>query len=191
MFLMKVCRAGFLIITFGLAAVQALAQDDAAAQAKIDSALSAAPAAITQDATILDWSFDADGKFVVLREGTNGWSCLPDEPTTEVNNPLCFDEAALTWVYALVSGEAPNLTVPGFGYMLLGDEAFSNSNPGATEPAADHWMSTDPYMMFILPSGVDLGGMSHDEHSPGPFVMWRGTPYQHIMVPAGVSHHDD
>ncbi|MCK6578328.1 MAG: hypothetical protein L6Q98_09520 [Anaerolineae bacterium] len=107
MFLMKVCRAGFLIITFGLAAVQALAQDDAAVQAKIDSALSAAPAAITQDATILDWSFDADGKFVVLREGTNGWSCLPDEPTTEVNNPLCFDEAALTWVYALVSGEAP------------------------------------------------------------------------------------
>src|SRR4051794_16493272 len=48
------------------------------AQAKFVDAMSAGPATITKDATILDWAMDANGKFVVLRQGSNTWSCLPD-----------------------------------------------------------------------------------------------------------------
>ncbi|MBL8163943.1 MAG: hypothetical protein JNJ61_18290 [Anaerolineae bacterium] len=175
----------FIMVAASLAVLIVTAQDDSETQAKIESAMSAAPAAIAQDATILDWEFDADGKFVVLREGTNGWSCLPDDPSTPVNNPICLDDVVMEWFYALLAGEEPSVTVPGFSYQLQGDEAFSNSDPGVTEPAADHWMSTAPYMMVILPAEVDLSGFSTDEHSDGPFVMWAGTPYQHIMVPVG------
>jgi len=183
-------KMSLIIVATGLAVLSVTAQDDSETQAKIENAMSAAPAAIAQDATILDWAFDADGKFVVLREGTNGWSCLPDEPSTPINNPICFDEVLLEWLYALLAGEEPDVTVPGFSYQLQGDEAFSNSDPGATEPTADHWISSAPYMMVILPADVDLSSLSTDEHSDGPFVMWADTPYQHIMVPVGNAEED-
>lgn len=183
-------KIALIIVAAGLAVLVVTAQDDSETQAKIENAMGAAPAAIAQDATILDWAFDADGEFVVLREGTNGWSCLPDEPSTPINNPICLDEVLLEWLCALLAGEEPNVTVPGFSYQLQGDEALSNSDPGATEPAEDHWMSTAPYMMVILPAGVDLSGLTTDEHSDGPFVMWAGTPYQHIMVPVGDAKQD-
>ena len=46
------------------------------AQDAIQSATSAAPSSISADATVMDWSFN------VLREGSNGWTCLPDRPNT-------------------------------------------------------------------------------------------------------------
>ncbi len=45
-----------------------------AAEEKIDSALSAAPTSLSRDARVMDW----DGK--VLRQGNNGYTCLPDIP---------------------------------------------------------------------------------------------------------------
>lgn len=186
----RTLKIALVIATAGLATAIVTAQDNSDTQAKIEDALSAAPVSIAQNATILDWAFDADGKFVVLREGMNGWSCLPDEPTTPVKNPICLDEVFMGWLYAFMTGEEPNVPVPGFAYMLQGDEAFSNSDPGAVEPAADHWMSTSPYMMVVLPAEVDLSGISTDEHSVSPFVMWSDTPYRHIMVPVGDMKHD-
>ena len=46
------------------------------AEDAIRSATSAAPASISADATVMDWSFD------VLREGNNDWTCLPNRPET-------------------------------------------------------------------------------------------------------------
>ena len=42
--------------------------------------MSAAPPAIADQATILDFDMDDAGAFVVLRDGSNGWSCFPDFP---------------------------------------------------------------------------------------------------------------
>ena len=44
--------------------------------------MSAAPSTVSANATILDNEIDDAGKFVVLREGSNGWYCLPDAPGT-------------------------------------------------------------------------------------------------------------
>ena len=164
-------------VILGTAIVTAQDEDDPEIQAKIENAMSAAPLSIAQDATILDWTFDEEGKFVVLREGTNGWSCLPSNP-----KPMCLDEVFMEWLYALFAGDELTVTAPGFAYMLQGGETFSNSDPGATEPAEDHWMSSSPYMMVLLP--VDLSGYSTDPDNP-VFVMYSGTPYQHIMIPIG------
>ena len=62
-------------ITAASAALLLFAPFAYAGEADIDSAMSAAPESLAQNATIQGW----DG--TVLREGTNGWVCLPDTPT--------------------------------------------------------------------------------------------------------------
>jgi hypothetical protein len=42
--------------------------------------MSAAPAAIAKDATIVDWPAPGGGDLVVLRKGTNDWSWPPADP---------------------------------------------------------------------------------------------------------------
>jgi hypothetical protein len=163
--------------------VQLLAQEsDGDAQTKIESAMSAGPTLISQDATILDWTLDADGKFVVLREGMNGWSCLPDNPGAA--HAVCLDRMFMEWLYAWVAGKELNVTVPGFAYLLQGSEVLSNSNPWATEPAEDYWVTSSPYMMVLLPASVDLSAITTDPDAP-LFVMFADTPLQHLMVPIG------
>ncbi|MCC7208189.1 MAG: hypothetical protein IT323_12850 [Anaerolineae bacterium] len=190
MLLTRASKIVLILVAVGLAVPIVTAQDDPATRAKIENAMSAAPAAIAQDATILDWDFNDDGKFVVLREGTNGWACLPDDPATPINNPICLDVVFMEWLYAFLGGVEPNVTAPGFVYTLQGEQVFSNSDPYAAEPAADQWMTSAPYMSIVLPAMVDLSGITTDEHSDGPFVMWAGTPYQHLMVPVGDAEED-
>ena len=157
-----------------------LAQDtNADIEAKIEYVMSAGPEVISQDATILDWAFDDEGNFIVLREGTNGWTCLPFGGAA-----ACLDEVFMEWLYALINGEDLTVTRPGFSYHLLGGEALSNADPAAAEPAEDHWLSSAPYMMVLLPADVDLSAFSTDPNDP-LFVMFPDTPYQHIMVPIG------
>jgi hypothetical protein len=184
---MKLFVLALLMVSVMLAAVIVAAhQDDTDIQALIDNAMSAAPLSIAQDATIVDWVTDADGKFVVLREGTNDWTCFPDDLNTPMNNPMCFDPVWMVWFYAALAGEDPTLTVtvPGFAYMLQGDDAASNFDPTLTEPAAgEHRMEAGPHIMILLPASVDLSGLSTDDHSGNSWVMWANTPMQHIMVP--------
>jgi hypothetical protein len=37
--------------------------------------------------------------------------------------------------------------------------------------------------MVLVPDLRLLDGVSTDPNNGGPFVMWKGTPYAHIMVP--------
>jgi hypothetical protein len=39
--------------------------------------------------------------------------------------------------------------------------------------------------MIIAPNSTELEGFSTDPTSNIPYVMWKGTPYAHIMVPVG------
>jgi hypothetical protein len=166
-------------------------QDEPDAQANIENAMSAAPSSIAENATILDNALDEAGKFVVLREGSNGWSCFPDVPTTPGNDPMCADKTWLEWNYAYVAGEEPNTTVPGFAYMLQGGSDASNTDPLATEPAAgEEWVSSPPHIMVLMPGDLDQGAFSTDHASGEPYIMWAGTPYEHIMVPVAEGEHE-
>jgi len=170
-------------VAFGLARSAPVAsQDDA--DAEIENAMSAAPSSISANATILDYEFDDAGKFVVLREGSNGWSCFPDTPGTPSDDPQCNDQTWMDWTYAFFAGEAPNVTVVGLAYMLQGGSDPSNTDPAATEPAAgEDWVFSPPHVMLLLPGEIDQSVFSTDDDSGGPFIMWAGTPYEHIMMP--------
>jgi hypothetical protein len=162
----------------------AAAQDDAETAAKIEIAMRAAPAAIASDATIYDLTLDDAGEFIVLREGSNGWSCFPDAPGTPSVDPMCLDQTWLGWLHAIVAGEEPPTTVLGLAYMLQGGSDASNTDPFATEPSAgEEWVSSPAHIMLIVPGELDQSVFSTDPHSGGPWIMWAGTPYEHIMMP--------
>ena len=179
-------------IAFGLARSESAAsQDDADVAAKIDNAMSAAPSTISEDATILDNELDEAGEFVVLREGSNGWYCFPDILSTPGNDPSCNDQTWLDWTYAFYAGEEPNVTVAGLAYMLQGGSDASNTDPFATEPAeGEEWLTSPPHIMVLLPGEIDQTAFSTDHHSGGPYVMWAGTPYEHIMMPVAEVEHE-
>jgi hypothetical protein len=165
-------------------------QDDADVAAMIENAMSAAPSAVAENATIVDYAFDDDGKFVVLRAGDNGWTCLPDNPDSPGPDPWCMDQTWLDWTYAFYAGEEPNVTVPGFSYMLGGGSDPSNTDPLATDPAeGEEWVNSPPHVMLLLPGELDQTAFSTDHESAGPYIMWAGTPYEHIMFPVAEGEH--
>ena len=150
------------------------AQDEA-----IKSAVSAAPASLSKDATVMDWEMN------VLREGTNGWVCLPDRPDTPGTDPWCVNGPWLNFLKAYVSHEEPTYTTTGIAYMLMGDSPVSNTDPYATEKTTDaDWVDNlGPHLMILVPDPSMLEGLSTDPHNGGPWIMWPETPYAHIMIP--------
>src|SRR3982750_2488278 len=58
----------------------------------VASAESAAPASLAHNATIM--VADAGGVMKTVRQGSNGWSCIPDDPNTPGTDPMCFDANA-------------------------------------------------------------------------------------------------
>jgi len=151
---------------------------------KIQNALSAAPPSISKNATILDWPAKEGDQPPVLRKGTNEWTCFPDDPTTPGNDPMCLDKTWMEWAQAWMAKKDFKATSPGIGYMLQGGSTASNSDPFATKPApGEKWVKEPPHMMVIIPGKLDAKAHSSDPHSGGPWIMWGGTPYEHLMVP--------
>ncbi len=153
-------------------------------EAKIRSAMSAAPPAIANDAAIVDYPAKAGQPLIKVRKGTNGWTCFPDLEATPGNDPQCNDETWMRWTEAFLSGTEPKTTSPGIAYMLQGGSDASNTDPFATEPPeGEEWLSSGPHIMVLVPGKVDASRFSTDHHSGGPWLMWAGTPYEHLMVP--------
>ena len=168
-----------LLVSFMFSSI-AMAGDESAAT-KIARAASAAPASISADATIVD----ADG--TVLREGSNGWTCLPGIPLIPGDDhPMCNDATWTAWLAAAAAGTEFSTDTVGYSYMLQGDAMVHNHDPSASQPDdSGHWVQEGPHLMLLLPANVSLTGMSDDPNAPGPYVMWGETPMRHIMVPVG------
>lgn len=154
------------------------AQQDS--EAKIKDALSAAPAAIAKGAAVADWDD------TLLREGSNGWTCLPSPPDHPGEGPMCLDGQWVKWAEAWMGKTKPGLSRVGLAYMLKGGKDASNTDPYATEPGpGEGWIDSGPHVMIIVPDPALLEGLPTDHRSGGPYVMWEGTPYAHIMMPVG------
>ncbi len=169
--------AGALAMTL---TISAFAQSD---DEIIASAESAAPAAVGAAATI--YHVDAAGAMTTVREGTNGWWCMPDVPATPGPDPMCGDANAMDWAMAWIGKTEPDKGKVGFIYMLAGGTDASNTDPYAAEPTADNnWITTGPHVM-IMNAGDQMAGYPTDPEpdTTQPYVMWPGTPYAHLMIP--------
>lgn len=136
-------------------------------------ALSAAPPEIAARATVTD----LEGN--VLRRGDGPFTCLPVP-----GEAMCLDAAWLAWLQAYLAKKTPPAMGLGIAYMLAGDEGASNTDPFAEGPTSTHdWVVSGPHIMVIVPDGAALDALPTDPATGGPFVMWKGTPYAHVMVP--------
>lgn len=156
---------------------------------KIANAIAAAPASIAEKATVLDYPATEGAAPEVLRPGTNGWSCFPDMPDTQGNDPMCLDEPWVKWLEAYLAKKTPQINRVGIGYMMAPGGAWgSNSDPFAMkEMPGNHWGQHSPHLMILVPDARALAGISTDPNNGGPYVMWVGTPYAHIMAPTSAS----
>ena len=146
--------------------------------AKIARAMSAAPASISKNATIMEMT--ADHKLKELRAGTNGWMCMVEPDGT----PMCLDKEWQGWADAWINKKDPQVKSIGLAYMLKGDKGTSNTDPYGDKQTADNqWVVSGPHMMVILPDPAQLGALPTDPWNGGPWVMWKGTKYAHIMMP--------
>lgn len=151
---------------------------------KIQNALSAATEAISKDATVLDWPAQEGGQFTSLRQGTNAWTCVPDFPGSPGNDPICGDKQMMAWFDAYMNKKDPSLTQAGIAYMLQGGSDQSNTDPFATEPAPGQDWITAPAHIMIFPTGkLDPAVYGTDYTTGNPWIMWAGTPYEHLMIP--------
>jgi hypothetical protein len=166
-------------------ALDATAQQQAMSDEElIANATSAAPEAVAQDATVM--AMDAQGKMRTLREGSNNFTCMPDNPPSPGNDPMCLDQNGMEWAHAWMTKTAPPEGKVGFGYMLQGGSDASNEDAHATGPApGEDWVDTGPHVM-IFNAGAMVQGYPSQKDDPDtsqPYVMWPGTPYEHLMVP--------
>jgi hypothetical protein len=170
---------GTAVIIGSFAASPAMAQDK---EALIKNALSAAPPGVATTATVMD------NKGNLLRQGSGAYTCFPYEGG--LTAAMCADAEWLKWNDAYMM-KMEDYRPSGFGlaYMLVGDPeggGASNIDPFATTATADNqWVVEGPHVMILVPDPAMLEGMSTDPEPGAPYVMWKGTPYAHIMMPTG------
>jgi hypothetical protein len=159
-----------------------------ATQNKIRQAMRAAPPEISAKAAVMDWPEKDGMPMKELRAGTNGWMCMPSTPVTASSplqeDPMCVDKSFSALLDAYATKTDPKVTTVGIGYMLRGDRGSSNTDPFAMAPTADnHWIVSGPHLMVVVPNAQQLDAYPSDPKAGGPWVMWKGTKYAHLMVP--------
>jgi hypothetical protein len=148
----------------------------------IASAEQGAPEALSNRAQIIVWEQEG---MRVLREGTSGWWCMPDNPNSPAPDPLCGDANALEWLTALMERREPTYGKIGALYALLGGQIASNTDPFATEPPeGSDWITVPPFQ-GIVNDEEHIAGMvgSPAPNTSIPFVVWYDTPYAHHRQP--------
>ncbi|HJU72743.1 MAG TPA: hypothetical protein VJ717_03285 [Gemmatimonadaceae bacterium] len=164
---------------------------------KIQTISSAAPSTIGANATIIDWNDSLKAPGTELRKGTNGWTCMPLQapPAGGYTTPnetaaWCADSSAMAWADAYLKKTTPRITGLGVAYMLHGDLGVSNTDPFAMAATADNdWVTTGPHIMIMPMDPKRIEHITTDHRTGGPYLMWKGTPYAHIMIPVAAEHH--
>ena len=147
-------------------------------QAKIARAMSAGPTDFARSARIVDT--DAQGNMVVLREGSNGFTCMPGNPKVIGEPPMCADAASMQWAADFKAHKPkPTNTVPGITYMLAGATQRSDSDPYDKTSEA---ITVGPHWMIMWPFDPKTTGLPTTHKQTGAYVMWAGSPYAHLHV---------
>jgi len=143
----------------------------------IENATSAAPEAVGKNASVVNWDMKT------LRTGSNGFTCIPNDPATPSDDPMCVDENGMAWMHAYMSKSEPPKGKVAFSYMLKGSTAASNTDPFATKPAdGAKWVEDGPHVM-IMNSPEMMALYPSEWDGTQPYVMYANTPYAHLMIP--------
>jgi hypothetical protein len=157
---------------------------------KIANALSAGPASVTEHAAVIDWPANpkdgmAHGR--VLRQGTNGWTCMPDVPGRPQHDPMCVDETMMKWLMATLAGKKPDIDRVGLAYMLMGEaRQGQNASPAKDPSQVKEWFYVGPHIMVVLPDSAKdaLQGINQDLSNNQPYTTLLSSA--HVATPLWV-----
>ena len=175
-----ICVVVALFIAGGMAHAQSqypTADVPTAEPAYLAKVKTAAPEHIVSKATIIMMQ---EGKSRELQTGSNGFTCLiaPD------GTPFCSDQNGMEWMKSVRERTEPPDKI-GFIYMLAGDTGTTNHDPHQKETHL-HWVQTGPHVMIVGPRVREMVGYPRHvdvADASQPYVMYPGTPYEHLMLP--------
>ena len=148
------------------------------AEVQVARALTAGPRHVTDAARIV--GADAEGKKVVLREGSNGFICQPGNPEILGHPALCANEAARQWIADMVAHKPkPTNAEPGIIYALAGATQLGVSDLSDKTSSA---MTIGPHWMILWPFDPKTTGLSATPKDAGAYIMLAGTPYAHLHI---------
>jgi len=162
---------------------------------KIWAYSTAAPSFIAANCSVVD----VDG--TVLREGTNGWTAMAANPRgmADPENgwkdpheamPMVGDGPAMQWAMAYMGGKTPEMDTDGWAWMLHGDMGEDNrkhlviDEEGVAKAKADgEWIESGAHLMLFPKDPASLEGQTTNFNTGAPYVMFKGTGYDHLMIP--------
>jgi hypothetical protein len=154
------------------------------ADVQMARAIAAGPRHVTDAARIV--GADAQGKRMVLREGSNGFTCQPGNPKVLGRPASCSNEAARQWTADMAAHKAqPTNAEPGIIYMLAGATEPRVSDPFDKTTAP---ITIGPHWMILWAFDPKTTGLSATRKDTGAYIMSAGTPYAHLHImgqPAG------
>jgi hypothetical protein len=159
-------------------------------ESEISRALSAAPASIAAQASVV--IMDGHGRREELRTGTNGWTCIMRDPNAPedgiAHHPACFDKYGLEWIENYMAGRQPDSDHVGYSYMLEGGSSWSNTDPKATKLASGQkdYIRIPAHIMILNARVANSSGFPSGQTEPDtqkPFVMFGGTPFALLIIP--------
>jgi len=148
------------------------------AEVQMARAIAAGPRHVTDFARIV--GTDAQGKRVVLREDSNGFTCQPGNPKVLGRPASCSNEAARQWSADMAAHKAkPTNAEPGIIYMLAGATQRSASDPS---DKTNSTITMGPHWIILWPFDPKTTGLSVTRKDTGAYIKLAGTPYAHLHI---------
>ena len=185
-----------LALTLALCPAALMAQGAAPSNAvQISGAVSPAPDSLKAGATVL--GYDAAGKLVTIRQGSNNLICLADNPASKDFHPACYQKelepfmargralraqglkhAAIDSVRydEIMSGALRMPPRPTTLYEYYGKKENFDSTTGKVTGASAVYVVYTPY------ATEESSGLSTVPLPGGPWLMYPGKPWAHVMI---------
>jgi len=133
----------------------------------------------------------------MLREGTNGWTAMAANPRgmSDPENgwkdaheamPMVGDAPAMQWAMAYMGGKTPMMDSDGWAWMLHGDMGEDNTKHlvfNKEDAVEGEWIESGAHLMLFPKNPASLDGQTTDFNTGAPYVMFKGTGYDHLMIP--------
>ena len=147
----------------------------------VRAAVKGAPDSISDQAAVV--RVEPGGKTSQLRAGSNGFTCslFPDASLA----PVCADQEGWRWLTAAFSNQPrPTSTKPGIAYMAKGGVHYETPDgkivmaPGPQTKEVEE----PPHWMILWRLDPAKTGLPTRPNAGGSYVMFAGTPYEHLMI---------
>ena len=186
--------SAFLVIIAPFAASLAQAQSSAPAAWQIATAISPLPENLRAGAKV--YGYDASGKFVTLRPGTNEMVCLADDPSGKLFHVACYHRSLEPFMsrgrelHALKKSKESIDSVRGRDiklgkysipqrttiYQYFAPRDSVNMSTGVIDGAKYL------YVVYVPYSSNKSTGISEAPVDGGPWIMYPGKPWAHLMI---------